>query len=104
MASAILFICRFLGLLEHDVSDLRGAMLSIPPYPECGHTKLFLLEPDGGDNHSTGSVCPYVQWQNCCHPDSRLHDQIPGMEGNHWNMLPHGAIILISPHRANWPL
>ena len=55
---------HFLDLLEHDVSDLRGAILSLPPYPDCGHTKLFLLEPDGGDDHSTGNVCPYVKWQN----------------------------------------
>jgi hypothetical protein len=37
----------FLGLLGHDVSYLLGAILSIPPYPDRGHTKLILSEAVG---------------------------------------------------------
>ena len=80
------------------VQPLMG-LKQIVEYPDCGHTKLILLEPDGGDDHSTGNVCPYVKWQNCCHPGSRFHDRIPAMEGSHWNMLPHRAIILIPASR-----
>jgi hypothetical protein len=84
----------FRGLLGHDGSDLLGVILSIPPYPDRGHTKLFLPEAIGVNYQSTGHVCPYVKRQNC-HPDSRFLDQILAIEGSHWNLLPHRAVILI---------